>query len=127
VKRKLSELLKTHGFADYEHTEFEAPGEPGTVFTNEGFEGRLEAIQAENEGWSAAYGVQIRRRDFAAIGEEAFVPPTVTNQYGIYTFHEKEIGNVHLEGCFGQNAPRPQKNCFQMARIWRPTNLNSAI
>jgi len=86
------------GFADYEHTEFEAPGEPGTVFTNEGFEGRLEAIQAENEGWSAAYGVQIRRRDFAAIGEEAFVPPTVTNQYGIYTFHEKEIGNVHLEG-----------------------------
>jgi len=86
------------GFADYEHTEFEAPGEPGTVFTNEGFEGRLEAIQAENEGWSAAYGVQIRRRDFAAIGEEAFVPPTVTNQYGIYTFHEKEVGNVHLEG-----------------------------
>jgi len=86
------------GYADYEHTEFEAPGEVGTVFTNEGFEGRLEAIQRENNGWAAAYGVQIRQRDFAAIGEEAFVPPTETNQIGIYTFQEKDLGNIHLEG-----------------------------
>lgn len=86
------------GYADYEHTEFEAPGEVGTVFTNEGYEARFEAIQRENNGWAAAYGVQLRNRDFAAIGEEAFVPPTKTNQIGIYTFHEKEIGNFHLEG-----------------------------
>ena len=86
------------GYADYEHTEFEAPGEVGTVFTNEGYEARLEAIQRENNGWTAAYGVQIRDRDFAAIGEEAFVPPTKTQQIGLYTFHEKEIGDFHLEG-----------------------------
>ena len=86
------------GYADYEHTEFEAPGEVGTVFANEGFEGRLEAIQAENDGWRAAYGVQIRSRDFSAIGEEAFVPPTVTDQFGIYTFQEKDLNNIHLEG-----------------------------
>ena len=86
------------GYADYEHTEFEAPGEVGTVFTNEGYEARLEAIQRENNGWSAAYGVQLRNRDFAAIGEEAFVPPTKTKQIGIYTFHEKELGDFHLEG-----------------------------
>ena len=86
------------GYADYEHTEFEAPGEVGTIFTNEGYEARLEAIQRESNGWSAAYGVQLRNRDFSAIGEEAFVPPTETTQIGIYTFHEKELGNVHLEG-----------------------------
>ncbi len=86
------------GYADYEHTEFEAPGEVGTVFTNEGYEARIEAIQRENNGWTAAYGVQLRNRDFAAIGEEAFVPPTKTNQLGIYTFHEKELGEFHLEG-----------------------------
>ena len=86
------------GYADYEHTEFEAPGEPGTVFTNEGYEARLEAIQRENNGWAAAYGIQLRNRDFAAVGEEAFVPPTETQQIGIYTFHEKEIGDFHLEG-----------------------------
>ena len=86
------------GYADYKHTEFEAPGEVGTVFTNEGYEARLEAIQRETNGWAAAYGIQLRNRDFAAIGEEAFVPPTKTKQIGIYTFHEKEIGDFHLEG-----------------------------
>lgn len=86
------------GYADYTHTEFEAPGEPGTVFTNEGYEVRVEAIQREQKGWAAAYGVQLRQRDFAAIGEEAFVPPTNTQQIGLYTFQEKEIGNFHLEG-----------------------------
>jgi len=78
------------GFADYEHTEFEGPGVVGTVFTNEGWEARLEAIQREKNGW--------RERDFAAIGEEAFVPPTNTSQIGLYSFHEKEINDFHLEG-----------------------------
>jgi iron complex outermembrane receptor protein len=86
------------GYADYKHTEFEAPGEPGTVFTNEGYEIRGEAIQRERGGWSAAYGVQYRDRDFAAIGDEAFVPPTSTQELGLYTFQEKEFGDLHLEG-----------------------------
>lgn len=86
------------GYADYEHTEFEAPGEVGTVFENEGYEGRLEAIQAERNGWSAAYGIQVRNRDFSAIGEEAFVPPTETDQFGFYSFQKKDFGNAHLEG-----------------------------
>ena len=86
------------GYADYTHTEFEPNGEAGTVFANEGYEARLEAIQAEQNGWAAAYGIQIRDRDFSAIGEEAFVPPTNTQQIGAYMFHEKEIGDFHLEG-----------------------------
>ena len=86
------------GVADYKHTEFEAPGEVGTVFTNKGYEGRLEAIQAESNGWSAAYGLQLRSRKFSAIGDEAFVAPTKTNQIGAYMFHEKELGDIHLEG-----------------------------
>lgn len=86
------------GYADYKHTEFEAPGEPGTVFANEGYEVRLEAIQQENNGWKAAHGLHIRNRDFSAIGEEAFVPPTDTQQIALYTFHEKDLGDYHLEG-----------------------------
>ena len=85
------------GIADYKHIEFEGD-EIGTVFTNEGYEIRAEAVQRENNGWKAAYGVQLRKRDFSAIGEEAFVPPTTTDQIGIYTFHQKEIGDLHLEG-----------------------------
>jgi iron complex outermembrane receptor protein len=86
------------GYADYEHTEFEGPGEVGTVFTNEGYEIRAEAIQRERDGWRAAYGLQIRDREFSAVGEEAFVPPTETNQYGLYTFQEATLGGLHLEG-----------------------------
>lgn len=86
------------GYADYTHTEFEAPGEAGTVFTNEGFESRVELIQAQRGAWSAAHGVQIRLRDFSAVGEEAFVPPTETTQYAAYSFHEVDQGDWHFEG-----------------------------
>ena len=85
------------GYADYEHIEFEGPGEVGTVFANEGGEIRLEAIQRETNGWSAAYGFQFRTRDFSAIGEEAFVEPSTTDQYGLYTFQQVDFGAVHLE------------------------------
>ncbi len=85
------------GYADYEHTEFEGD-EVGTLFSNEGGEIRIEAIQAERDGYAAAHGFQYRLRDFSAIGDEAFVPPTTTNQYAFFTFHEKDFGNIHLEG-----------------------------
>lgn len=86
------------GYADYTHTEFEGPGVVGTVFANEGYELRGELIQKEQKGWKAAYGAQIRHRDFSAIGEEAFVPPSKTRQIGLYTFHQKEVGDLHIEG-----------------------------
>lgn len=85
------------GYADYEHIEFEGPGEVGTVFTNEGWEARVELIQRPTDGWQAAYGIQLRDREFSAIGEEAFVPPTTSDQIGIYTFQEFESGDWHFE------------------------------
>ena len=85
------------GYADYQHIEFEG-AEVGTTFANEGYEGRLELIQREDGMWSAAHGIQFRHRDFSAIGEEAFVPPTETQQYAAYTFHEFDTENWHFEG-----------------------------
>ena len=84
------------GYADYKHTEFEGD-EVGTVFTNEGYEVRVEAIQRKRGAWKAAYGAQLRERDFSAIGDEAFVPPTNTRQIGLYTFHQTELDALHLE------------------------------
>ena len=94
----LSRIQVFGGFADYEHVEFEGPGEVGTVFTNKGYEGRIEAIQVERDNWNGAFGLHYRTRDFSAIGEEAFVPETDTEQVAIYTFQEVEIGNIHLDG-----------------------------
>ncbi len=84
------------GYADYEHVEFEAPGEPGTVFTNEGWEGRLELVNRESDFLAGklrgAQGLQFRFSDFSAIGEEAFIPPTDTSQFGVFLLREYSNG-----------------------------------
>ncbi len=90
-------LSLSGGVADYLHTEFEASGEAGTVFSNEGFEGRAEIVQRTQGIWQAAHGVQYKKRNFSAIGEEAFVPPTTTNLFGVFSFHELDLGKLHLE------------------------------
>ncbi len=85
-------------YADFQQTEFEAPGEPGTVFDNQGVEARVELVQSEKNGWRGASGIQYSYRDFSAIGAEAFVPPNTTNQFGIFTLQEIKTGKVDLEG-----------------------------
>ena len=85
------------GYADYEHTELEGD-EIGTVFTNEGVEARLELIQKEENGRKGASGIHLRKRDFSAIGEEAFVPQTDTREVAIYTFQEQSFDALHLKG-----------------------------
>ena len=85
------------GFADYQHTEFEGE-EVGTVFRTEGMEGRLELVQADRGGWRGATGAQFFTRSLAAIGEEAFVPPNDSEQIGLFTLQELELGAVELEG-----------------------------
>ena len=89
------------GYADYEHTEFEPNGEAGTVFSNEGFEGRFELVNktynAFGGDFDGAVGFQFRSRDFSAIGEEAFVPPTEMMQYGLFAFEQFEKGPLRFE------------------------------
>jgi len=93
----LETLTINGGYGDYEHREIEPDGAIGTVFTNQGFELRGELLQAERGNWQAAYGAQIRQRDFAAIGAEAFVPKTRSTQKGVFTFQELNLGDWHLE------------------------------
>ena len=61
------------GWSDYTHTEFEGD-EVGTVFDVEGVEGRLEFVQTRREHWRGSVGAQYSSVDFAATGEEAFIP-----------------------------------------------------
>ncbi|MBJ7499204.1 MAG: TonB-dependent receptor, partial [Sphingopyxis sp.] len=84
------------GFADYKHTEFEGD-EVGTVFTNQGIEGRIELAQNDRGGWRGASGVQYNHRDFNAIGAEAFVPRNLTDQFALFTLQEYTAGPLGLE------------------------------
>ncbi len=81
---------------DYEHVEIEG-GTPATRFTNKGIEGRLEAVQKEWSGWRGATGLQFGDTDFAAIGEEAFVPSTSTSNLGLFVIQEKDFSSLKLE------------------------------
>ena len=92
----LDKLRVRLGAADYEHTEFEGD-EVGTVFKVDGVEGRLELAQADRDGWRGVTGGQFFNRNFTAIGPEAFLPPNKTNQFGLFTLQEFELGDIGLE------------------------------
>ncbi|QCQ99996.1 TonB-dependent receptor [Brevundimonas sp. SGAir0440] len=93
-----SALRGSYGHADYTHTEFEAVGEPGTIFNSDGWEGRADLIQRERNGWNGAVGVQALSRNFEAIGEEAFVPSVKIDELGLYTVQRLDLGNHGFEG-----------------------------
>lgn len=84
------------GQSRYAHTEFEE-GIAGTHFRNEGHEGRLELVHAPRAGWQGAYGVQASRRDFTAEGDEAFVPASVTRDFGVFLVERRQWQDFDLE------------------------------
>ncbi|MFM7741980.1 MAG: TonB-dependent receptor [Verrucomicrobiota bacterium] len=63
------------GVADYAHTEFEA-GAPGSTFTNEGWDGRLDVELVKFGAVEGTVGLQASRFDFGVVGDEAFLPDT---------------------------------------------------
>ena len=84
------------GYADYIHQELEG-AEIGTTFKNEGYEGRVELIEKEYGRFRGASGIQFRHRDFEAIGDEAFTPPNITDQFGVFTVREYETEDWHVQ------------------------------
>jgi len=88
----ITDIVGTLAFVDYEHTEFEAPGEAGTEFANEGVEARVE-IDHTLGGFDGAVGFQYSDRDFSAIGEEAFITPTDIRSFGYFLYETKEWDN----------------------------------
>lgn len=95
--QKLSARL---GHNNYEHTEIES-GEPGTKFTNDAYEGRVELIHDPLAlfalDWNGAIGVQAAQSTFAAVGEEAFIPKSDISSVGIFIVEETKHNNWTYE------------------------------
>jgi iron complex outermembrane receptor protein len=83
-------------YASYEHDEIES-GEAGTRFDNEAWEGRLELVQKEWKSLHGAAGFQFSSRDFAAAGEEVFIPPNETLMWGLFAVEEIHLDPFILE------------------------------
>ncbi len=84
------------GHSDYQHKEIEG-GEVGTRFTNDATDARLELTHQALFGWRGVLGGQTLRRDFAALGEEAYVPQTLTRNHGLFLLEEYTAGAWRYE------------------------------
>ena len=91
------------GLADYQHDELEGTT-LGTRFKNKGYEGRFELLHEKLGVFEGALGFQSTRSDFEAIGEEAFLPPTVTKANALFLYEEVVSGPVTWQ--FGARAER---------------------
>ena len=86
------------GRNDYEHAEILVDsGDLGTLFQNDSVEARIEALHAPIGNWRGAIGVQSSRREFEAIGDEAFVPASVTRDTGIFVVERTEFAPFSVE------------------------------
>lgn len=112
------------GHTDYRHVEFEGE-EVGTTFTNRSNEGRL-LFTREAGGWLGAFGVQAFNRDFAAIGEESFVPPSRSRGLGLFATGRRDIGAFGIE--LGARADRQESTPLEgESRDFRPYSLSAGL
>jgi iron complex outermembrane receptor protein len=81
---------------EYTHTEFEGE-ETGTIFDNDSTEARGELTFRDWAGWDGAFGVQASRRDFRAIGDEAFVPASDSRDIGAFALVRRTFGAFDVE------------------------------
>lgn len=70
-------------YTDYTHTEFEGE-EVGTLFDSETTDLRLELTHNPWGDLEGTFGLQWTDNDFNAVGEEAFVPPSTTETWGLF-------------------------------------------
>jgi iron complex outermembrane receptor protein len=84
------------GYSDYTHTEFEGP-EVGTTFDSKSIEARAELVQNADGMLRGSTGVQFLHRDFDAVGDEAYVPANLTDQFAVFTLQEFGTGPIQIE------------------------------
>ncbi|SDN94771.1 TonB-dependent receptor [Pseudomonas jinjuensis] len=86
-------------YTEYQHKEL-ADGETGTLFRNDGYEGRVEARHRPLGPLQGVVGAQIGNSRFSALGEEAFVPHTETDSAALFVLEEWKAAD-RLDLSFG--------------------------
>ena len=92
----ITQLTAQASHTRYRHDEVEGTGEVGTTFRSTGDELRLQLRHAPWGPLQGVVGVQTERLDFAALGEEAFVPGTRTRSAALFVLEEMQAGAVRL-------------------------------
>ncbi len=83
----IREINYKFGQSDYNHTEFEGD-EVGTRFAIDGFNARTELQHNKFGAFEGAFGLEVQRADFSALGDEAFLPPVENRSASLFLFEE---------------------------------------
>ncbi|OWT80042.1 MULTISPECIES: TonB-dependent receptor [unclassified Achromobacter] len=79
-------------YTDYQHKEVD-DGETGTIFKNRGYEARIEARHRDLGPVSGSIGLQVSQTQFSALGDEALVPSTDTNNFALFALEEWKVND----------------------------------
>lgn len=93
---RIKEINYRFAWSDYEHVEFE-DGRDNTVFKNDGYDARVEMKHEKIAGMEGVAGFQSSRSDFLVAGEEAFLPPTITQSNAVFFFEDITRGSLSFQ------------------------------
>ena len=81
---------------DYAHVELEGTA-AGTRFSNDSWQQRLQLTLNEMSNWHGVVGTQNSREEFAAIGEESFIPVADIASDGIFVVEDLHTDSLTWE------------------------------
>jgi len=110
------------GVTDYQHDEME-DGTVATTFQNKAHDARIELQHAPIGGFKGVLGLQTSQRKFSAMGEEAYVQPTLTRKTGVFVLEEYRWKDWRFEGALRHDRQTAQA---QTSGVERSHNGTSA-
>lgn len=85
------------GWSEYEHEEIEGEGEIATMFETHGYEARAALVRRGDGPLTGTVGGQLAQLDFTAAGEEAYVQPVSSSDWGVFTAGRFDLGDFGFE------------------------------
>lgn len=124
----IKEIDWRFAWSDYEHTEYES-GMDNTVFKNDGYDARVEVKHEKIAGLEGVVGFQSDRSDFFVAGEEAYMPPSVTESNSLFFFEDISRGPLSFQfgGRYDHISTRSRDNdVFGSSRQRRFDNVSGS-
>ena len=92
----LKQLATKFAYTDYQHQEIEG-GFVGTSFFNQSIEVKADLYHQNYMNWQGAWTLHYKSSDFKAVGDEAFVPPSMTRSFAMAWLEERHFGKLLLQ------------------------------
>ncbi len=114
------------GYGDYGQVEIEG-GTVGTRFSNQEWEARMDLIQRPIGDWTGTVGLQLRGRDFSAVGDEVFAPPSRTFQWGLVALESYDLGRWRFDAALRLDRQRIDAGILTVDRDGVPQSFGGMV